>query len=69
MSGWTGFTIANVNEQTCYIPVEEIISSKRQIEPNDRTWQTLLASTGQPSFLNSDVEQYETDFNEASSPK
>jgi len=52
MSGWTGFTIANVNDQTCYIPLSEIISSKRQIEENDRTWQRLLASTGQPSFLN-----------------
>lgn len=52
MSGWTGFTIGNVHDRTCYIPLTEIISRKNQIDTNDRSWQRLLASTGQPSFLN-----------------
>jgi 6-phosphofructokinase 1 len=51
MAGWTGFTVGNVHDRACYIPLSEI-NAKRQIEQNDRAWQRLLASTGQPSFLN-----------------
>jgi len=52
MSGWTGFTVGTVCDRSCYIPLTEITNGKRSIEPMDRAWQRLLASTGQPSFLN-----------------
>ena len=52
MSGWTGFTVGTVCDRSCYIPLTEITNGKRSIEPMDRSWQRLLASTGQPSFIN-----------------
>jgi len=54
MSGFTGFTIGNVGNRTCMIPLSEITnpSKPNTIQSNDRAWQRLLASTGQPSFLN-----------------
>lgn len=54
MGGWTGFTIGMVNNRTCYIPLDEVTQPANpvNIAPDDRAWQRLLASTGQPSFLN-----------------
>jgi len=54
MSGWTGFTVGTVNGRTCYIPLREVTHPPHpvNIQPDDRAWQRLLASTGQPSFLN-----------------
>jgi len=54
MAGWTGFTVGMVNNRTCYIPLHEVTNPEKpvNISPNDRAWQRLLASTGQPSFLN-----------------
>jgi 6-phosphofructokinase 1 len=54
MAGFTYFSSGIVNNKTCFIPIEEIISKKysNRIQPHDRAWQRLLASTGQPSFLN-----------------
>jgi 6-phosphofructokinase 1 len=56
MAGFTGFTSAVVNLRSCYIPFEEITKEKRFIKSNDRKWQRLLASTGQPSFINAEEE-------------
>lgn len=54
MAGWTGFTVGTVNNRTCWIPLTEIVNppSSVKIRPDDRAWQRLLASTGQPSFIN-----------------
>jgi len=52
MSGWTGFTVGNLHDRGCYIPIVDIINKKRQIELHNRPWQRLMASTGQPSFIN-----------------
>ena len=52
MAGWTGFTVANINGRSCYIPLTKLISARRRIEPTNADWQKLLTSTGQPSFLN-----------------
>jgi len=56
MAGWTGFTVGNVANRTCMIPINEIANPPVpvNIKANDRAWQRLLASTGQPSFLNDD---------------
>jgi len=58
MAGWTGFTIGNVANRTCMIPLSEITNPPHptNIRPDDRAWQRLLASTGQPSFLNDESE-------------
>jgi 6-phosphofructokinase 1 len=54
MSGWTGFTVGLVNNRTCLIPLSEVADIKipTKVTPHDRAWQRLLASTGQPSFVN-----------------
>mmetsp|Transcript_54212 Transcript_54212/g.62348 ORF Transcript_54212/g.62348 Transcript_54212/m.62348 type:complete len:568 (-) Transcript_54212:123-1826(-) len=52
MAGWTGFTTGNVNNRPCYIPISELTKRTQKIAPEDRGWQRLLASTGQPSFIN-----------------
>lgn len=56
MAGFTGFSAGHVNNKVAYIPIEDIVSEKykyaKRIQPNDRVWQRLIASTGQPSFLN-----------------
>ena len=54
MAGFTGFSVGHVNNQTVFIPIDEIVSKTyaNKILPYDRSWQRLLASTGQPSFIN-----------------
>ena len=54
MAGFTGFSVGHVNNKTVFIPIDEIVSKNyaNKILPCDRTWQRLLASTGQPSFIN-----------------
>ena len=54
MSGWTGFTVGNLHSRGCYIPIVDVINRKRTIEGSNRAWQRLLASTGQPSFINNE---------------
>jgi 6-phosphofructokinase 1 len=48
MAGFTGFSCGHVNNDLVYIPLNEICSKKytNTIQPNDRHWQRLLASTG-----------------------
>jgi len=54
MGGWTGFTTGLLNNRTAWIPLTDIADIKEpvKISPNDRAWQRLLASSGQPSFIN-----------------
>ena len=54
MAGFTGFSVGHVNNHVVLIPLSEMNSGKytNRILANDRHWQRLLASTGQPSFLN-----------------
>ncbi|EGR34352.1 phosphofructokinase, putative [Ichthyophthirius multifiliis] len=61
MAGFTGFTVGHINNKLSYIPLGEItkVGNIRQIQPQDRAWQRLLASTGQPSFLNEENKIYQ----------
>lgn len=54
MAGFTGISVGHVNNKTVFIPINEIVSKSyaNKILPHDRAWQRLLASTGQPSFIN-----------------
>lgn len=56
MAGFSGFSVGHVNNRVAFIPIQDIVSDKykdaKRIQPNDRAWQRLIASTGQPSFLN-----------------
>ncbi|CAD8086579.1 unnamed protein product [Paramecium sonneborni] len=56
MAGFSGFTVGHVNNRLAYIPIEELLSGKysNRVVADSREWQRLLASTGQPSFLNNE---------------
>jgi len=52
MAGFTGFTLGSINNRGAMIPISEITKASRRVEPSDRSWQRLIAATGQPAFLN-----------------
>jgi len=53
MAGFTGFTVGKICNKSALIPFDFLNSHGiRRITPKDRNWQRLLASTGQPAFLN-----------------
>lgn len=59
MGGFTGFGCGVVREQIVAIPFDLITQiSNRKITRKDQEWQSLLASTGQPNFLNRDNLQF-----------
>ncbi|XP_030532996.1 ATP-dependent 6-phosphofructokinase 4, chloroplastic isoform X1 [Rhodamnia argentea] len=54
MAGYTGFTVGPVNSRHAYIPISRVTETQNIVKLTDRMWARLLASTNQPSFLNSD---------------
>lgn len=59
MAGFTGFGAGLVREQIVAIPFDLLtLISNRKITRKDEVWQALLASTGQPNFLNRDNLEY-----------
>ncbi|KAL8049956.1 hypothetical protein ABFX02_06G052200 [Erythranthe guttata] len=57
MAGFTGFTVGPVNSRHAYIPISRVTEAQNTVKLTDRMWARLLASTNQPSFLNSEVVQ------------
>ncbi|KAG6782974.1 hypothetical protein POTOM_012401 [Populus tomentosa] len=53
MAGYTGFTVGPVNSRHAYIPIARVTEAPNTVKVTDRMWARLLASTNQPSFLNS----------------
>uniref|UniRef100_A0A6N2JYT6 Phosphofructokinase domain-containing protein n=1 Tax=Salix viminalis TaxID=40686 RepID=A0A6N2JYT6_SALVM len=53
MAGYTGFTVGPVNSRHAYIPIARVTEVQNTVKVTDRMWARLLASTNQPSFLNS----------------
>ena len=52
MAGYTGFAIGHVRDVDTIIPIKCINgSARRRIDLNGRTWQRVLASTGQPQMV------------------
>ncbi|CAI2363346.1 unnamed protein product [Moneuplotes crassus] len=52
MAGYTGFSIGTVKDTTAIIPIKSINNSaKRKMDLNERTWQRVIASTGQPQMV------------------
>lgn len=52
-AGYTNFSIGIVNNHTCMIPIDSISNGTiRKIKISDPEYLMMLASTGQPSFLN-----------------
>uniref|UniRef100_A0A7N0TZ83 Phosphofructokinase n=1 Tax=Kalanchoe fedtschenkoi TaxID=63787 RepID=A0A7N0TZ83_KALFE len=49
-AGYSGITVGICNSQYVYLPIPEVISSPRFVDPNSRMWHRCLTSTGQPDF-------------------
>jgi 6-phosphofructokinase 1 len=54
MCGYTCFASGHVANKNVMIPIHEIVSGNysSRVQKNSREWQRLLATTGQPAFLN-----------------
>ncbi len=48
MAGFTGFMSGHVNGSLAMIPVSQLYGKQGRVDINGRTWQRLLAGTGQP---------------------
>ncbi|XP_034205259.1 ATP-dependent 6-phosphofructokinase 4, chloroplastic isoform X3 [Prunus dulcis] len=53
MAGFSGFTVGPVNSRHAYIPISRVTETQNTVNLTDRMWARLLASTNQPSFLES----------------
>ena len=53
MAGLTGFTVGPVNGRHAWLPITLVTQSTSQIDPQNRMWGRLLATTGQPLFESS----------------
>ncbi|KAI8018041.1 hypothetical protein LOK49_LG04G01625 [Camellia lanceoleosa] len=50
-AGYSGITVGICNTHYVYLPIPEVISYPRAVDPNSRMWHRCLTSTGQPDFL------------------
>jgi 6-phosphofructokinase 1 len=51
MAGYTAFTVGHINQYVAMIPISALGKPNR-ITKSNRSWQRVLAYTGQPSFQN-----------------
>ena len=51
MAGFTAFTVGQINGSMAFIPIDKIGAPNR-ITNEERGWQRVLATTGQPIFQN-----------------
>ncbi|KAG1334476.1 ATP-dependent 6-phosphofructokinase 5, chloroplastic [Cocos nucifera] len=49
-AGFSGITTGICNTHYVYLPIPEVITSPRCVDPNSRMWHRCLTSTGQPDF-------------------
>jgi 6-phosphofructokinase 1 len=57
MCGFTNFAIGHLKNRVAMVPIEQMIcADKYCLRPEEENWQRLLATTGQPSFLNHEHE-------------
>ncbi len=58
MAGYTNCTVGMIRSHSALIPFEKLVNTKpRLVKYNDRNWQRLLQSTGQPPFLNNKTDK------------
>lgn len=48
IAGKTGITIGYINNEFVHIPIEMVISGRKQVDPTGELWRAVVASTGQP---------------------
>jgi len=53
MCGYTNFAIGHLKNRVAMVPIDQTLSNQKYcLKPSDENWQRLLATTGQPSFIN-----------------
>ncbi|KAK1278692.1 hypothetical protein QJS04_geneDACA019637 [Acorus gramineus] len=50
-AGYSGITVGICNTHYVYLPIPEVISYPKNVDPNSRMWHRCLTSTGQPDFF------------------
>jgi 6-phosphofructokinase 1 len=51
MAGRTGMVVGDWGGEFTHVPIHMAVSSRKRIDPNERLWSTVLASTGQPKTM------------------
>ena len=49
MAGKTGLVIGLLHDRYVHVPIELLNSRRKRIDPDDQSWQAVLACTGQPA--------------------
>uniref|UniRef100_A0A0D3H0N7 ATP-dependent 6-phosphofructokinase n=1 Tax=Oryza barthii TaxID=65489 RepID=A0A0D3H0N7_9ORYZ len=49
-AGFSGITSCICNTHYVYLPITEVITAPKRVNPNSRMWHRCLTSTGQPDF-------------------
>nr|CAB3453380.1 unnamed protein product [Digitaria exilis] len=49
-AGFSGITSGVCNTHYVYLPITEVITTPKRVNPNSRMWHRCLTSTGQPDF-------------------
>ena len=42
--------VGPVNNRHAWLPITQVVEQSSQVDPGERMWSRLLASTGQPTF-------------------
>jgi len=50
MAGKTNMVVGTWNDEFVYIPVKEVVKSRKQVALEGKLWRSVLEATGQPSF-------------------
>ncbi|KAI9100914.1 hypothetical protein K1719_024038 [Acacia pycnantha] len=50
-AGFSGITVGICNTHYAYLPIPEVISHPKLVDPNSRMWHRCLTLTGQPDFF------------------
>mmetsp|Transcript_23289 Transcript_23289/g.28140 ORF Transcript_23289/g.28140 Transcript_23289/m.28140 type:complete len:558 (+) Transcript_23289:99-1772(+) len=49
-AGYTGFMVGPVNGRHVFLPIQHVVKQSASVDPQERMWARLMASTGQPGF-------------------
>ena len=58
MHGFTGFSVGEIRNSMCYIPIKTLIEGgSNKVSIRSRVWQRLVSLINQPSFVNDDFKE------------
>jgi 6-phosphofructokinase 1 len=52
MAGFTNLVVGTINDDFVYVPIESVVSRRRQVDLGGRLWSSVLEATGQPDLTN-----------------